>query len=120
MKVTYPYDTAMLHNRWFAVCAFLVATMGVPIAGVSVIASTDGCAQVPVITAGIVQLVDCVGAELLKGDDTFEAIAIACAPAAIEDVITIVTAKAAEDGGPLAAAASRVHHATGPLGSSRK
>ena len=77
--------------------------------------AAPGCAQVPAITAGVVQVVDCVEAQLAAGDDTFEDIAAACAPVAVADVVTIVTAEVEPypDGGtqkPLALQASKVHH----------
>jgi hypothetical protein len=53
---------------------------------------TDGCAAVPSITAAIVGEVQCVQAEVAKGDTTFEDIALACAPLAVADVVTIVGA----------------------------
>jgi|HubBroStandDraft_1064217.scaffolds.fasta_scaffold505053_2 hypothetical protein len=73
------------------------------------------CAQIPAITADVVQEVQCVENEIAKGDDTFEDIALACAPLAVSDVVTIVTALASS--APDAAASSQlslsaksVHH----------
>jgi hypothetical protein len=78
--------------------------------------ASGGCAQVPVITAAVVGEINCVENQLAAGDDTFEGIAIACAPLAVEDVVTIVGALAqpASDGGngtsPVSDAAKKVHH----------
>ena len=65
------------------------------------------------ITADVVGEVDCVEAQLLAGNDTFEGIAAACAPALVADVVTIVTAELSKDAGvtPVATAAAKVHHA---------
>jgi hypothetical protein len=84
------------------VCAYLIAF-------------SPSCNAIPAITAGTVQIVDCVENQIASGNDTFEDIAIACAPAALADVITIVTAEAAkaDDGGietVIAAKAKAVHH----------
>ena len=68
------------------------------------------CSQVPAITAAVVQEVDCVEAQLTAGNDTFEGIALACAPLAVEDVVTIVTAELEKESGPLAVMAAKVHH----------
>lgn len=80
---------------------------------VAAIIALPSCAQVPAITAAVVQTVQCVEAQVAAGTDTFEAIAIACAPVAVADVVTIVAALAstAPDGGsPVAAKAAKVHH----------
>jgi hypothetical protein len=78
-------------------------------------ALAPACAQIPAITADVVQEVQCVENEIAKGDDTFEDIALACAPLAVSDVVTIVTALAssAPDAGTssqLALSAKSVHH----------
>jgi hypothetical protein len=73
------------------------------------------CAQVPAITADVVGEIQCVEAQLAAGNDTFEGIALACAPLAVSDVVTIVEAELAPfpDGGTtkvLAHQASLVRH----------
>ena len=72
-----------------------------------------GCAAVPMITADVVNLVDCVEAELLAGDGTFEGIGAKCGPGAAQDIATIVATEAAKapTSGPLPALAAKVHHA---------
>jgi hypothetical protein len=81
-----------------------------PIALLAALGGISSCAQVPAITAAVVQDVDCVEAQLQNGTDTFEAIAVACAPLAIDQVVTIVTAELQQEGGPLSASAAKVHH----------
>jgi hypothetical protein len=71
-----------------------------------------GCQQLPAISADVVNEVDCVEAQLLAGNDTFEGIALACSPALVSDVVTIVATELAKEAGPLPALAARVHHVT--------
>jgi hypothetical protein len=70
------------------------------------------CAQLPAITADVVKDVQCVEVEIGKGNDTFEGIALACAPLAVEQVVTIAGALATgTTASPtLAAKAGKVHH----------
>jgi hypothetical protein len=75
------------------------------------------CQEVPAITVDVVQEVACVGTQLLEGDDTFEGIAAACGPMALQDVVTIVGSLALQgsDGASatavtLASRAKACHH----------
>ena len=72
--------------------------------------STEGCAEVPAITAGVVGEIQCVEAQVAAGNATFEGIAAACGPMLVGDVITIVGALAASTT-PTAAMAAKVRHA---------
>jgi hypothetical protein len=90
--------------------AALVSTV---LAILGVILVTSSCAQIPAITAAVVGEVQCVEGEIAKGDDTFEAIALACAPLAVSDVVTIVGALATSSP-TLADKAKLVHHKSAP------
>jgi len=76
-----------------------------------ILVSYVACAARGAITTAVVGEIQCVEAEIAKGDDTFEGIALACAPLAVEDVVTIVAALAASTSSPAAPLASKVHHA---------
>ena len=93
----------------------LSAFLGLACAGA--IVSAPSCAAAPGITKLIVDEVSCVEAQVAAGTDTFEDIAAACAPAAVPDVVVIVTELAAQastpDAGDIAMLSVRlqaVHH----------
>jgi hypothetical protein len=78
-----------------------------PLAMLAVVAF-GGCmaaTQIPVIIGGGETLVNCVTAEIAKGDDTFEGIATACGATAIAEVVGIVETLATTS-----APAKAVHH----------
>jgi hypothetical protein len=87
------------------------------LASAAAIVATPSCAEIPAITAAVVQDVDCVEAAIDHGVDVYEDIAAMCVPLLVEQVVTIVTAEAAPapDGGldkPRAENARKVHHKT--------
>jgi len=74
-----------------------------------VILAAAACAAVPAITKTVADDFACVEGELSKGDDTFEGIALACAPLTVSDVGQIIVSLAASKS-PSAPLAARVHH----------
>lgn len=70
------------------------------------------CAAVPAITKTVADEFACVEGEISKGDDTFEGIALACAPLTVSDVGQIVISLAASKTSPVAPLAAKIHHVT--------
>ena len=67
-------------------------------------------AQTAVVVGGGQKLVDCVAAELVKGDDTFEGLALACGPVTIAEIIGVVETLAASPTTTTGALAMKAHH----------
>jgi hypothetical protein len=70
------------------------------------------CAAVPAITKTVADEVLCIENEVLKGDDTFEGVFLACATSGqtVADVETIIGSLMASKTSPAATLAAKVHH----------